>query len=122
VGQGAPRSRACRRNLKLDGSRTSGSWKNTIGLSALRAASEDARTAERYVGTWQIDFGLTDRAYSFGGLRNEFDAFSGFEYQASGSAGFGYRFADSPSPASAPRPVSAIAAAGARARRRRSAR
>jgi putative salt-induced outer membrane protein len=83
-------------NVKLDGSHQFAAWKNTFGLAALRAADDGTRSAERYGVTWQSDYRLSERAYVFGGLRAEFDGFSGYDYQASASSGLGYRFADTP--------------------------
>jgi putative salt-induced outer membrane protein len=83
-------------NLKIDSSHELGRWKNAIGVAALRAANDGARTSERYGATWQSDFRFSDRGYVFGGLRYELDEFSGFDYQASATSGLGYRFIDDP--------------------------
>jgi len=81
-------------NVKLDLAKEVDRWKHGFGISALRAATDDLVTAERYGGFWQSDYKLTDRSYWFGGVRYEADEFSGFDYQASATTGYGYKFID----------------------------
>jgi len=81
-------------NVKLDASHEVDRWKHSFGVTALSAASDGVKTAERYGATWQSDYKLTDRSFLFGGLRYEQDKFSGFDYRASLSSGYGYKFID----------------------------
>jgi putative salt-induced outer membrane protein len=81
-------------NVKVDMSREVDRWKNSFGLSAIRAANNGDATAKRYEGHWQTDYKLSERSFWFGGLRYEKDEFSGFDYQASLASGYGYKFVD----------------------------
>lgn len=81
-------------NAKVEAARESDLWKHGFGLAALRATSDGDRTAERYGGFWQTDYKFSPRTYAFGGLRYEDDRFSGFDYQASATAGIGHKFID----------------------------
>lgn len=81
-------------NAKLEAARESDRWKHGFGLAALRATNAGDRTAERYGGFWQTDYKFSERTYAFGGLRYEDDRFSGFDYQASATAGIGHKFID----------------------------
>lgn len=87
-------------NGKLDVANELEKWKHAALLTALYAQSEDSVTdeletsAQRYEARWQSDYKFTPRAFWFGGLRYERDEFSGFDYQASLTAGLGYRFID----------------------------
>lgn len=82
-------------NLRLELAREFDRWKHGFGLWALRAANDGTVTAERYGGTWQSDFKLTDRSFWFGNLRHEMDEFSGFDYQSSVTTGYGRKLIDS---------------------------
>jgi putative salt-induced outer membrane protein YdiY len=48
--------------------------------------------AERWDTSWQSNYDLTKDLYTFGLLTYRHDLFSGFDYQASASAGVGYKF------------------------------
>ena len=67
-------------NLKLEMAKELDRWKHSFGIQALRATNDSDKTAER--------------SYLFGGLRYEDDRFSGFDYQASATAGIGRKFID----------------------------
>jgi putative salt-induced outer membrane protein len=81
-------------NVKMEVAREVDRWKNSFGVSAIRAANNGDATAKRYEGHCQTDYKLSDRSFWFGGLRYEKDEFSGFDYQASLATGYGYKFID----------------------------
>jgi putative salt-induced outer membrane protein len=81
-------------NFKLEMSEEVDRWKHALDMSALRATSGGVRSADRYLAGWQSNYKLNERAFTFGGLRYERDLFSGFDYQATASAGAGYKFFD----------------------------
>lgn len=81
-------------NAKLDLAKETASWKNAVGIAALRSSNDGARNAERYAASWQTDYRFSARSYWFGGARYEDDRFSGFDYQASLVSGLGHRFVD----------------------------
>lgn len=70
-------------------------WKHTFGGAALYASDQDGKTANRWQLFGQSDWKFTERNFLFGAGRYEEDEFSGFEYQATASAGIGRRFIDS---------------------------
>jgi putative salt-induced outer membrane protein len=83
-------------NFKLGLTKVEDLWKHALDMSYLRASSgsPSVTTANRFIGSWQSNYNFTTRAFAFGGLRYEHDEFSGFDYQASASAGVGYKFYD----------------------------
>ena len=81
-------------NFKLGMSEEVDRWKHALEMSALRATSGGVRSADRFMAGWQSDYKISERTFSFGGLRYERDKFSGFDYQATASAGLGYKFYD----------------------------
>ena len=66
-------------------------WRHTLQLEALRRSEDSESTASRYVGNFKSDWKFRPRAYLFGAVRYERDRFSGYDYQASTSAGYGHR-------------------------------
>lgn len=87
-------STATSANAKLDVHRESGSWKYNVFASYLFGRNANFTTARRSEGRVQVDHDVTERAFWFAAGRWENDAFSGFDYQASATAGAGYRFVD----------------------------
>jgi putative salt-induced outer membrane protein len=81
-------------NFKLGLTKVDDLWKHALDMAYLRASSDSVTTANRFTGTWQSNYNFSTRAFAFGGLRYEHDEFSGFDYQASASAGLGYKFYD----------------------------
>jgi putative salt-induced outer membrane protein len=79
-------------NAKFEIARALGQWKYTYGFDALYANSSGIRTAQRWATHFQTDHKLSEQAFWFGALRYEDDAFSGFAYQYSLSAGAGRDF------------------------------
>ncbi len=82
-------------NVKLEMATEVAKWKHKFGIAALRAATEGDKTAERYEGTWQSDYNISERDYYWAGVRYEDDRFSGFDYQATATTGYGRKFIDS---------------------------
>jgi len=81
-------------NLKLDLATEGPQWKHAFGMSGLYGQNNDITSAQRWDVRWQSDYKLTERFFVFGAARYEDDAFSGFDYQATLSAGAGYKFID----------------------------
>jgi putative salt-induced outer membrane protein len=81
-------------NLKLGMTKVDDLWKHALDMAYLRASSDGVTSANRFTGTWQSNYNFSARTFAFGGLRYEHDEFSGFDYQASASAGLGYKFYD----------------------------
>jgi putative salt-induced outer membrane protein len=70
-------------------------WKHQFGGAALYASSDpDGTTANRWEAFEQSDYNFSPRTFWFGAARYEDDEFSGFEYQATLSAGIGRKFID----------------------------
>ena len=87
-------SKAASVNAKIDLARTDGVWKNTMYLGGLYGKSADIVSAERIEGRYQLDRKMSERMFWFAGLDANKDQFSGFNYQATMSAGLGYKFID----------------------------
>jgi len=67
-------------------------WTNNLKFQALGSQEDDASTAERYFLDEKSDFNLDDRQYIFGKGTYDDDRFSGYEYQATATAGYGRYF------------------------------
>ena len=70
-------------------------WRNTFKLESLNESTGDERTAENYFISLKADRKLSEIDYVFGLLAHEDDDFSGYEYQASLSAGYGRKLINS---------------------------
>jgi putative salt-induced outer membrane protein len=81
-------------NFKLGLTKVEDLWKHALDMAYLRASSDGVTDANRFTGTWQSNYNFSPRTFAFGGARYEHDEFSGFDYQASLSAGLGYKFYD----------------------------
>jgi putative salt-induced outer membrane protein len=82
-------------NVKLALANEIDKWKHQFGVSALYATSDpDGTTAQRWEAFEQTDYNYSPRDFWFGAARFEDDRFSGFEYQATLSAGYGRKFID----------------------------
>lgn len=79
-------------NLKFEIVREADKWRNTFGASGLYGKTSAIESAERWDARDQVDHLFSERAFLFGGVRYEDDRFSGFDYQASVSAGVGRKF------------------------------
>lgn len=69
-------------------------WKNTVIVNVLNESKESDRSAERYFISDQLNRNLNDTSYVFGYLSYDDDRFSGFDYQATVSAGYGRKLID----------------------------
>lgn len=79
-------------NARLNLAREKGHWKNQFGLAGLYASDDVGATAQRWEVFGQSDYNFTPKDFWFGAARYEQDEFSGFEYQATVSAGLGRKF------------------------------
>jgi putative salt-induced outer membrane protein len=82
-------------NVKLALANEIDKWKHQFGAAALYASSDpDGTTAQRWEVFEQTDYNYSPRDFWFGAARYEDDRFSGFEYQATVSAGYGRKIID----------------------------
>jgi putative salt-induced outer membrane protein len=82
-------------NVKLDLNLLRNDWKHNLSLDGLFGRSAGITSAERWDARLQSDYTFDTHWFAFGALSYQDDRFSGFQYQASGSAGLGYKFLDS---------------------------
>jgi putative salt-induced outer membrane protein len=66
-------------------------WEHKLHLEGLYGKSAGIVAAERWGAGWQSNYNFTSDLFAFGGLRYQHDLFSGFQYQASQTAGVGYK-------------------------------
>ena len=69
-------------------------WKHAFGIAALVAKDDTGTNAERYEGRFQSDYQWTGNTFAFAALRYEDDHYTGFDYQATLTAGVGRKFID----------------------------
>ncbi len=69
-------------------------WRQTLALNRYQAAEDGEESAERYGGSLQSDYRITDRAYLFVVGRYGRDRFGAFDRRASLAFGIGRRFID----------------------------
>ncbi len=81
-------------NLKIDVARSDGPWKNIAHLAGFYGSSNGINSAQRIEGRWELDHDINDHLFATGSLDGNRDRFSGFNYQATASAGIGYKFID----------------------------
>lgn len=81
-------------NVKLDVAHERARWKNSLFVGGLYGRNSTFTTAQRIEGRGQTEHEVGDHAFWFLALRGEQDRFSGFQYQATASAGLGYKFID----------------------------
>jgi putative salt-induced outer membrane protein len=81
-------------NAALDTAYLDGPWNHMFHLGGLYTQSAGVTTAERWDVLWQTNYDFTKKLFTFGALRYAHDDFSGFDYQASGTAGIGYKIFD----------------------------
>ena len=79
-------------NAALDMAYLDDAWKHAFHLGGLYGESAGIVAAERWDTSWQSNYDLTKDLYTFGLLTYRHDLSSGFDYQASASAGVGYKF------------------------------
>lgn len=67
-------------------------WTYKFGGSILHTVTDKVTSADRWELRGETNYNFTGRAYTFGTVRYENDAFTSYAYQATGAAGTGYRF------------------------------
>ena len=82
-------------NFKLGMTEEVDQWKHSLDMAMLYVTADGLATANRYSAAWQSDYKFNPATFVFGGVRYDKDHFSGFNYQASATAGVGHNFADS---------------------------
>jgi putative salt-induced outer membrane protein len=82
-------------NAKVDLNLLRNDWKHNLLLDGLFGRTAGITSTERWDARLQSNYQITPRLFSFGALNYTDDRFSGFQYQASASAGLGYKFFDS---------------------------
>ncbi|MBV9344979.1 MAG: DUF481 domain-containing protein [Gammaproteobacteria bacterium] len=82
-------------NLLFHAAHVVGQWKYLVGLEGLYGATKGETTAQAWSAHLQANYNLTERLYTYGGLRDDDDRFSGFAYQQTLSAGAGYQLVKS---------------------------
>lgn len=81
-------------NASLGLSRETADWKHSLTLDSLKAKTDGETSADRFELRGRSEYGLGERSYLYGQLRYEDDEFSGYDYQASATAGAGSRLLD----------------------------
>lgn len=82
-------------SLKLGLVEKDGAWTNQFNAAANYASDSLGTTAQRWELKEETDYRFDPHNYVFGGLRYEDDRYSGFNYQATASAGIGHVFLQS---------------------------
>jgi putative salt-induced outer membrane protein len=82
-------------NAAIDMDLLANPWEHKLHLEGLYGKSAGIVAAERWGAGWQSDYDFTPELFGFGGLRYQHDMFSGFQYQASETAGAGYKLINS---------------------------
>jgi len=78
-------------NAKFNAETSYSLWTHKLQLEALKSASDDVRSAEKYRIEGQSDYALSDASYVFGLANWENDNFNGLNYQAAAVIGYGYK-------------------------------
>lgn len=78
-------------NAKFNAETAYNKWTHLVALEALKSASNDVRSAEKYRTEVQSDYDLGERSYAFGVANWENDNFNGLNYTSSIAAGYGYK-------------------------------
>lgn len=81
-------------NGKFDAAYELERWKHSFGVAALVAKDDTGTNAERYEGRGQSDYKWSENTFFFAALRYEDDHYTGFDYQATLTAGVGRQFID----------------------------
>jgi len=84
-------------NAILDAFLVRNAWKHEVVLDGQYGRSAGITSAQRWDLRLQSDYQITQHLFAFGALNYQNDRFSGFQYQATGSAGIGYQFIDTAS-------------------------
>lgn len=78
-------------NAKFKGETAYTKWTHSLLAEALKSATGDVRSAEKYRLEVQSDYNLGERSYVFGVASWENDNFNGLNYTASVAGGYGYK-------------------------------
>ncbi|MDX1589154.1 MAG: DUF481 domain-containing protein [Oleiphilaceae bacterium] len=76
---------------RVDVTRDWADWRQKLNLESRYAEQEEVRTAERYRASTQLDYKFNPHDFVFVRASYDNDDFSGFEFQATASAGYGRR-------------------------------
>jgi putative salt-induced outer membrane protein len=76
---------------RVDVNREKEYWRYNIALESLNSESSGTRSAERYFFGNRLAYQYTETNFTFGYISYDDDRFSGFDYQATASAGWGRR-------------------------------
>jgi len=82
-------------NIKGKLEHTKDKFRNTVSAEALYVDGEQGKLSEKYLGAGKTAYQYGEHSYGFVNGNIERDLFSGYDYQASFSAGYGYRVIDS---------------------------
>lgn len=81
-------------NAKFEITRETESWKNFFSTSGLYGRAADVESAQRWDARYQLDNFISANTFWFIGTRYEDDRYSGFDYQATATAGLGRKWFD----------------------------
>lgn len=76
----------------VDATNTLEQWTYKFGASILHTVTDKVTSADRWELRGETNYNFTERAYTFGTVRYENDAFTSYTYQVTGAVGTGYRF------------------------------
>ena len=76
---------------KVDVTRDWRDWRRNVLLQSRYAEQNDQRSAERYTASTQLDYKFNPNDFVFMRAQYDNDDFSGYQFQASTSAGYGRR-------------------------------
>jgi putative salt-induced outer membrane protein len=79
-------------SVKLALTDVTGPWTHKLGFAAVYASDAIGTTSQRWEALEQSNYNYSANNFAFGGLRYENDRFSGFDHQATLSAGLGHLF------------------------------
>jgi len=81
-------------NFSFDFGRDGPRWRHGLHLEAYNNASDDERTAEKYLGAWQSNLKFNQRQSMFFRGQYEEDKFSSYQNQLTLTLGYGHRVID----------------------------
>ncbi|TVP55311.1 MAG: DUF481 domain-containing protein [Halomonadaceae bacterium] len=76
---------------RADATRNWADWRQNLNLESRYTERDDQRTAERYRASTQLDYKFNPHDFVFVRGSYDDDSFSGFQFQASATAGYGRR-------------------------------
>ena len=79
-------------SLKLAATDIAGPWTHKFNFAAVYSSDAVSTTAQRWEAQEQSNYAIDKDDFVFGGLRYENDRYSGFDHQATLSAGLGHLF------------------------------